>query len=149
MSWPVTYTRRIRYSDVDSQGIVFNGNYLAYYDDAITDLFLAAGLEAATMHEHGYDVVTAHASIDFRATAALFEDMQIGVRVARIGNTSVTFALESAVGERVTSAASIVYVTVDSESFRPTPVPASFRNAMQHIHDEPIDGAARSGFDEA
>lgn len=138
--WPVTYVRKIRYSDVDSQGIVFNGNYLTYYDDAITDLFLAAGLDAATMHAHGYDIVTAHASVDFTATAQLFEELAVVVKVGRIGNTSVVFEIESSVGDRATTRAEVVYVTVDAASFKPTPVPASFREAMQRVHVSPIPG---------
>ena len=140
--WPVKYLRRIRYSDVDSQGIVFNGNYLTYYDDAITDLFLAAGISAADMHDAGYDVVTAHATIDFKATAALFEDMEIGVRIGKFGNTSLTFELESHVGARVTTTARIVYVTVDAETFRPVTVPDAFKTAMQAVHTDPIPGSA-------
>ena len=138
--WPVRYTRRIRYSDIDSQGIVFNGNYLTYFDDAITDLFVAAGLDPGTMHDAGYDVVTAHASIDFKATAQLFDEMTINVRVGRIGNTSITFDLESRVDQRVTTTAEIVYVTVDASSFKPTPVPAAFKAAMQAAHPAPIPG---------
>jgi len=138
MSFPVTYERRVRYADVDSQGIVFNGNYLTYYDDAITDLFLAAGMTADVTHAAGYDVVTAHASVDFRATATLFETLEVGVRIGRIGKTSITFELESRVGDRVTTEAKIIYVTVDAGSFRPTPVPDEFVAAMQAIHEAPI-----------
>jgi len=137
--WPVTLERRIRYSDIDSQGIVFNGNYLRYYDDAITDLFLESGLTTADMHAAGYDVVTAHASVDFKATASLFDEMEIGVRIARIGNTSVTFELVSSVGDRVTTVAKIIYVIVDAGSFKPIPVPDSFVAAMQAIHASPIE----------
>ena len=140
-SWPVSYFRKVRYSDIDSQGIVFNGNYLTYYDDAITDLFLAAGLTAERMHEAGYDVVTAHASVDFKATAELFEELEIRVRVAKFGNTSLTFELETCVGERVTTTANIIYVTVDAATFRPIPVPQSFKTAMQAIHEDPIPGS--------
>ena len=138
MSWPITYKRRVRYADVDSQGIVFNGNYMIYYDDAITDLFLAAGMTADVTHAAGYDVVTAHASMDFRATATLFETLEVDVRIERIGKTSITFQLESRVDDRVTTEAKIIYVTVDAETFRPTPVPDEFVAAMQAIHDEPI-----------
>jgi acyl-CoA thioester hydrolase len=138
MSFPVTYERRVRYADVDSQGIVFNGNYLIYYDDAITDLFLAAGMTADVTHAAGYDVVTAHASVDFKATATLFETLEVGVRIGRIGATSITFEIESRVGDRVTTKGKVVYVTVDSRTFRPTPVPDEFIAAMEAIHDVPI-----------
>ena len=142
MEWAVVYNRRIRYSDIDSQGIVFNGNYLSYYDDAITDLFIAAGLSSADMHHAGYDVVTAHASIDFRATAALFDEMAVGVRISRVGTTSVTFQLASTVGERITTEAKVIYVTVDASTFRPVPVPDTFVAAMQAVHPAPIDRTA-------
>lgn len=33
------YRLRVRYSEVDSQGIVFNANYLNYLDVAITEYF--------------------------------------------------------------------------------------------------------------
>jgi len=33
MDWPVTYRRKIRFSDTDAQGTVFNGNYATYIDD--------------------------------------------------------------------------------------------------------------------
>ena len=45
MDFPVTYVRRVRFSDSDAQGIVFNGNYLTYFDDTITDYFDALGLK--------------------------------------------------------------------------------------------------------
>ncbi len=138
MSWPVTYQRRVRYADIDSQGIVFNGNYMTYYDDAITDLFLAAGMTTDVTHAAGYDVVTAHASMDFRASATLFETLEVDVRIARIGRTSVTFELQSRVGDRVTTEAKIIYVTVDAETFRPTPVPDEFIAAMEELHGGPI-----------
>jgi len=138
MQWPVTYERKVRFSDTDSQGIVFNGNYLTYFDDAITDLFIAAGLTPSEMHKDGYDVVTAHASVDFRATATLFEDLRTGVRLTRIGNASLTFELESRAADRVTAEGKVIYVTVDASSFRPTPVPESLVAAMQAVHPEPI-----------
>ena len=83
-------------------------------------------------------MVTAHASMDFRATATLFETLEVDVRIERIGKTSITFQLESRVDDRVTTEAKIIYVTVDAETFRPTPVPDEFVAAMQAIHDEPI-----------
>lgn len=139
MTWAMIHKRRVRYSDVDSQGIVFNGNYLTYYDDAIADLFLAAHLTPQVTHADGYDVVTAHASINFRTTATLFEELEVRVRIAKIGNTSIRFELESWVDDRITTDATIVYVTVDAKTFSPTPVPEQLVAAMQKLHPEPIN----------
>ena len=40
---PVVYDRRIRFSDCDTQRIVYNPNYLVYWDDAFTDYMDAVG----------------------------------------------------------------------------------------------------------
>ena len=34
-----THTFRVRYAEVDAQGIVFNAHYLTYFDCAITEYY--------------------------------------------------------------------------------------------------------------
>ncbi len=138
VDWPVTYSRKVRYSDTDAQGIVFNGNYLRYYDDAITDLFDAAGLDEPTLHDMGCDVLTVHAEVDFKATAGLGELLVTGVRVQRLGTSSITFALESRVGDRVTSTGKVVFVCVDPATHTPMPLPDPLMAAFESIHEEAL-----------
>ena len=38
------YSRRVRFSDTDCQGHVFNANYFVYFDDAVTDFLEQAGI---------------------------------------------------------------------------------------------------------
>lgn len=134
----MVYRRKVRYSDTDAQAIVFNGNYLSYYDDTITDLFDAAGLTEERLHGMGTDVLTAHASIDFKATAGLGEEISFGVRVGRIGTTSITFEIESWVDDRLTSAGKVVFVCVHPTEHQPVPVPDELVDALQGLHAEPI-----------
>lgn len=141
-TWPAVYRRKVRYSDVDSQSIVFNANYAAYFDDAITDLFEAAGLTADVHHGAGYDVVTAHLEIDFRSSARLGDTVAIGVKIGRLGTKSVTFALEGWIdetGQKLVDGA-VVFVIVDVETFEPIEIPDSFVEAMQQLHGEPLRG---------
>ena len=39
---PFVHEIRVRYGECDPQGIVFNANYLAYFDVAFTELWRAA-----------------------------------------------------------------------------------------------------------
>ena len=39
---------RVRYGECDPQGIVFNANYLAYFDHTVTELWRATGSAAGT-----------------------------------------------------------------------------------------------------
>lgn len=132
MEWPAIYRRKVRYSDSDAQGIVFNGNYLAYYDDTLTDVFELIGLTEELMHADGYDVLTVHAEVDFKATARLGETLEFSAGLERIGTTSVTFAIESRVAgtQRITTTGQVVFVTVGRNSHEPLPVPQSMRTVL-------------------
>jgi len=132
MSWLVTYTRKVRYSDTDAQGIVFNGNYATYFDDALTDLFDELELDQATMQREGFEVVTANLNIDFRASATLGDELDTRVRLGRIGSKSLTFEIEttkSDSGELVVEG-SVVWVTVDHATFESIPVPDILRQRL-------------------
>lgn len=125
MDWPLVYRRKVRYSDSDAQGIVFNANYLAYFDDAITDYFEAIGYPGYELHETGHEVLVAHAEVDFVAPGRIGESLAIGVRVDRIGNTSVRFGLEVWNEESGATVARghEIYVLVDAATFEKRPVP--------------------------
>lgn len=132
MTWLVTYTRKVRYSDTDAQAIVFNGNYATYFDDALTDLFDELDLGQAAMRAAGFEVVTANLTIDFRASARLGDVLETRVRLGRIGTKSITFEIETREAEsgNVIVEGSVVWVTVDHESFDAIPVPDILRQRI-------------------
>lgn len=130
MDWAVTYSRKVRYSDTDAQGIVFNGNYATYFDDTVTDLFDAVGFGWGDV-----EVVTGRIEIDFRSPGRLGETLITGARVERIGNTSMTLRLatwEEETGRAVAEARQ-VQVVVDGEGFRPVPVPDALVAAIEAV----------------
>ena len=51
-----THPHRVRYLEVDAQGVVFNGHYLGWFDDAMTAFLDHRGLPYAAMLESGHDV---------------------------------------------------------------------------------------------
>jgi len=130
MDWPVTYTRKVRYSDTDAQGIVFNGNYATYFDDTVTDLFDAIGYEWTHV-----EVVLARMEIDFRSPARLGETLVTGARVERIGNTSFTVRLETweQSSGRTVAEAKQIQVTVSGNDFEPVPVPDDLVAAIEAV----------------
>jgi acyl-CoA thioester hydrolase len=134
MDWPVTYERKVRYSDTDVQGIVFNGNYATYFDDTVTDLFDLIGFQWGEV-----EVVLAHMEIDFRSPARLGETMVTGARVERIGNTSFTVRLVTweRESERVVAEASQIQVTVSGDDFKPIPVPPELIAAIESAQGAP------------
>ena len=125
MDWPVTYQRKIRYSDTDAQKIVFNGNYLTYIDDTLTDYFDAMGGAWDDMHDQGYDIVLGHIGIDFRSPARLGETILTGIKAVEVGNTSLRFAIRvwEKDSDRTIIDGTAVHVVVDASTLEKRPVP--------------------------
>ena len=124
--------QKIRYSDCDPQGIVFNGNYARYWDDALTDWFEEAGLGGEELGGSGVDVVTARLEMDFKSSASLGDELETRVEVERLGSTSLTLEFTTSRrsdGMPVTVGREVI-VFVEPETFRPTPPPAAVLSAL-------------------
>ncbi len=130
-------TQKIRYSDCDPQGIVFNGNYARYWDDALTDWFEEAGFGGEQLGGSGVDIVTARVEMDFKASAGLGDVLETSLAVERFGNTSMTVSLTT---RRLSDATVVtvgreVLVFVDPDTFRPTLAPRAVRETLDGNHD--------------
>jgi acyl-CoA thioester hydrolase len=116
---------RVRFADTDLQGIVFNGNYLTYYDVAWTEYFREVGFVWKDILALGVDSVLARTSMEFKSAAKFDDVLEVYARVSKIGTTSLTFEFEIYVeGEdRLIGSATSLYVCVDPVSMKSTPVP--------------------------
>jgi acyl-CoA thioester hydrolase len=122
---PFVHRLRVRYSECDPQGVVFNPQYLAFADHALTELWRELFGGYMEMLKRGVDVVVAEATLRFRASARFDEELDIAVSVAHLGTTSMT--LHNAI-TRVADGAAIAevemrYVWVDRATGAKTPVP--------------------------
>jgi acyl-CoA thioester hydrolase len=79
---------RVGFSDTDAQGIVYYGRYNPYFDLARVEYIRRLGL----LHPvDGGDFVMRANTVEYFAPAVFDDEIEIFVRVARIGRTSVTF----------------------------------------------------------
>jgi YbgC/YbaW family acyl-CoA thioester hydrolase len=123
---------RVRWAEIDAQQIVFNGHYLTYFDIGITEYWRAIGMPypegtAGT----GGDLFAVRSVINYHASARYDEFLDICVRAAKIGNSSMTF--EMAIfrdAERLISG-EMVYVYADLESKKSRPLPEKLRKAIE------------------
>jgi len=126
------YRRRVRFWDVDVYGHVFNTRYLVYFDDVLTDGFAAAGISFLPEENGGVRFVVAHLECDFVGEATLGDELITTLTVERLGRTSITFALETRnePDNRVVVRGREVYVVVDAETGKPTPIPDEVRRVF-------------------
>ncbi len=130
---------RVRWAEVDPQGIVFNPNYLMYADVAITEYWREIGFAyPAGLLALGVDTVVVKATLEYKAPARFDELLTVGVRCGRIGRTSLRMLLEIVRQAQTLVTGEIVYVTVAGEPHRPTAIPAPLSEAiMRHEHTPP------------
>ena len=117
---------RIRYGEVDFQGVVFNAHYLAYCDDA-ADVWLRtfpSGIGTGT-----WDIMLKRSEITWHGSAGLNEVVAIDVGIRRWGNSSFDIGFEGAVGDRRVFSATNTYVAVVEGTKQPIRVPEEFRAA--------------------
>lgn len=121
---------RVRYSEIDGQGVVFNAHYLTYFDTAITEYFRALGFDQyADAKASGIDFHVVKSLIEYKAPVRFDWELDVGARVARIGNSSLLFELaifrKGGIEALVTG--EIVWVYTDQNTHRPVTIPASMR----------------------
>jgi acyl-CoA thioester hydrolase len=87
---PLSHEVRVRYGECDPQGVVFNANFLAYFDIGITELFRAAFGSYKAMADEGVDFVVAEAGLRYRRPAHFDDKLTVEVAVIRLGTTSIT-----------------------------------------------------------
>ena len=123
---------RVRFADTDLQAIVFNANYLTYYDVAWTEYLRAVGFEWKDLLALGADTVLARTTMEFKSPAKFDEILEVHTRVSKIGTTSLIFDFEIyPQGEdRLINSANSLYVCVDPKTLKSTPVPNRLRERI-------------------
>ena len=132
-----THRLRVRWSEVDMQKIVFNGNYLNYVDVAIADYWRAIGLP----YPHGYvdryanDVYLRKATVEYHGSARYDDVLDVLVRVAKMGRSSMTFLFEiwhaePDATETPLVTAELVYVNADPKTMTSAPLPPGVRELI-------------------
>lgn len=72
----------------------------------------------------------AASSCEFAASASFPDILAVGIRVERLGTTSITWELGILRGEDRIATGRFVHVFVDAATRRPAPIPASIREAI-------------------
>lgn len=122
---------RVRWAEVDLQKIVFNPHYLTYLDTAITDYWRTVALPyEATMHSLGGDLFVKKSTLEYHASARYDDVIEVGMRCARIGNSSLQFLAEIYRGDEHLISGEIVYVYADPSTQTSRPVPQALRDVL-------------------
>jgi acyl-CoA thioester hydrolase len=133
LQYPHRLAIQTRWKDNDVYGHVNNVEYYSFFDTAINAwLIREGGLDI----ERG-DVIglCVESHCEFKAALTFPETIEVGLRVGKLGKSSVRYELGvfREGGDDVTAEGHFVHVFVDRENRRPVPIPEPLRGALERL----------------
>ncbi len=130
-----------RYAEVDQQGVVFNGHYLTWFDEACTGFLDHLDVTYPGLIASGYDIQVVHSEIDFKGPVRWRDSVRVEVGCERIGSTSFTLGFnvfrskdgDLATGEQSAVRGHNVYVVVSTDDWAKRPIPPVLRDALTSV----------------
>jgi acyl-CoA thioester hydrolase len=130
---------RVGFSDTDAQGIVYYGRYLPYFDSARVEYHRHLEMLETRANEHEF-VMRANA-IEYHAPARFDDLIEVFIRVARIGRTSVTYECAAYRHDddvlMVTATQTLVLVDLDER--KAGAIPGSYRERIEAFEGGDLD----------
>jgi len=113
-----THQIRVRWGEVDAQGVVFNANYLIYADVAGTEYYRHLGILAGTIEDLSQTyVVDAH--LQFKSPARYDDLLTCTVIPTRVGNSSFQLVIKIARDDTELTQITLTYVrAINGQSTR-------------------------------
>jgi acyl-CoA thioester hydrolase len=117
---------RVRYAEVDYQGIVYFAHYATYFDVAIHEFFRSLPYDYTAIRlTTGTDFNIVRSVVEYRRPLRFDEAFEVEVALDRIGRTSLTFAPTIRVAGEAEPRATgeVVWVHADQATMRAVPLP--------------------------
>jgi acyl-CoA thioester hydrolase len=124
-----------RYAEIDQQGVVFNGHYLTWFDEACTGFLDHLGVTYPGLVATGHDIQVVHSEIDYLAGVRWRDGVRVAVECAGIRTTSFTLGFsvlrrDADTEEQLAVRGRNVYVVVSTDDWTKRPIPEVLRGAL-------------------
>ena len=122
-----------RWMDNDVYGHVNNAHYYSYFDTVINRYLIERG--GLDIHASPVVGFVVSSSCSFFQPVAYPDDLQVGLRVKRIGRSSVHYGVAAFTGshDSARAAGTVVHVFVDRAAARSVEIPGPVRRALEAI----------------
>lgn len=128
---PFTFSLRVRYSEVDHQGIVFNANYLNYLDVAISEYFRAKGISYSDfVEQYQIDFHVVQSLIDYRNGAKFDEVLEIQLEPSYV-SSKVFWKFQMKIAEKRICSGTLTYITVSHVTKKIVTLPETVVQLLQ------------------
>ena len=121
----VFWEATVRYYELDPQGVMHNANHVAFFDQAITAYFKHVNYDyLSDIEETNKDFHTVQVLVQYNKPLYFDQDIEIGVKVKEIGNSSMTWIMGMFLKEAgdLVSSCEAVHVYTDQTTMKPIPI---------------------------
>lgn len=132
----------IRYGDLDPQGHVNNAKYLTYFEQARIEYVIQLGLFGRGQSFLELGVILADIHITYLEPVFFGQDINVGVRVAKLGLKSMTWAqnVVDAASGRELAKGTVVVVAYDYQARKTIPIPEEWRRRIMEFEGMKVGG---------
>ena len=128
----------VRYGDLDPQGHVNNAAFMTYMEHTRVSYIRQLGLwDGKSFLEIGF--ILARVELDYKEPILMTDQVEVGVRVSRLGNKSLDmeYLIRDSASGRVFAEGKTVQVAYDYQSRKTIPLPKNWRDVIQEFEDLP------------
>ena len=122
-----------RWHDNDIYGHVNNVTYYSFFDTTVNTYLVEVG--GLDIHDGNVVGFVVNSACDYFASIAFPERIDVGVRVGKLGNSSVQYELAVFKADEPDACAAgrFVHVFVDRASNQPVAIPAGLREVLERL----------------
>lgn len=130
---------RVRFNEADVQQVVFNGNYMVYFDHSNVEYMRHLGLPYHELVARHFDYVLVDSHLRFHRPARFDDLLAIHVRTVELGRSKFIQEMVVTRENETTPLVSArnVYVGYDIASSQSLPLPDWFRQLISDFEDIP------------
>ncbi len=129
MREPFVHRIRVRYAEIDGQGVVFNAHWLTFFDDSCTRFMASLDLGVDVWVKE-WDVMLVKAVLEWQGPARFDEWIDVRVEPIRLGTKSFDLRYTATVDRRACCVAIITYCSVQPGSNTSIEIPPRVRAAL-------------------
>ena len=135
------YSFRVRYSEVDAQGIVFNAHYLTYFDSAMTEYLRHINYNyVQEVEDRNEDFHTVKTLVEYKHPIKFDQIIDICIKVKKIGRSSLTFYIEIHPNEKdfMLASGEVIWVNADQSTHKSAALPESLCLKIRDLEEKII-----------
>ena len=136
------YSFRVRYSEVDAQGIVFNAHYLTYFDSAMTEYLRHINYNyVQEVEDRNEDFHTVKTLVEYKHPIKFDQIIDICIKVKKIGRSSLTFYIEIHPNEKdfMLASGEVIWVNADQSTHKSAALPEDLCLKIRDLEEKNYD----------